>query len=185
MEISGSAGGLIYGGNPVGYAGYSDVAASGYGNPARLNNGWQVVGRFTVNTGRWLSHEAGAGYGRNSLDLEWNDLFTIHYPRASTIGFYDLLLCATPQNAQFRPCIAAGGHVIRYDVAGQTLEVLGNEVQTKAGLNFGGTAKFRLGENWYVRFDLRDYTNPKPFGLLGKEGWMHQTEVSAGFGLRF
>jgi hypothetical protein len=38
---------------------------------------------------------------------------------------------------------------------------------------------------WALRFDLRQYASPKPFNLLQKEGWLRQTEVSAGIGVVF
>ena len=36
-----------------------------------------------------------------------------------------------------------------------------------------------------VRLDVRQYTTPKPFGLSLAQGWLRQTEVSAGFGVMF
>jgi hypothetical protein len=36
-----------------------------------------------------------------------------------------------------------------------------------------------------VRFDVRQATTPKPFDLPLREGWLRQTEVSAGFGVLF
>jgi hypothetical protein len=35
---------------------------------------------------------------------------------------------------------------------------------------------------WAARFDVRRYETRKPFDLFLKDGWPHQTEVSAGVG---
>jgi len=43
-----------------------------------------------------------------------------------------------------------------------------------------------MTDNLGLRFDLRRYDSPKPdFGLLGRTGWLHQTEISAGVGYLF
>ena len=36
-----------------------------------------------------------------------------------------------------------------------------------------------------LRFDLRRYETRKPFDLFYKDGWLHQTEASAGIGIQF
>jgi hypothetical protein len=45
--------------------------------------------------------------------------------------------------------------------------------------------KVRVTSLFGVRLDVRQYTTPKPFDLPLKEGWLRQTEVSAGFGVIF
>ena len=61
-----------------------------------------------------------------------------------------------------------------------------NQGSTKFGVNYGGGVKVRMTDTLALRFDLRRYETPKPdFGLLKRDGWLHQTEVSAGVGFVF
>ncbi len=46
--------------------------------------------------------------------------------------------------------------------------------------------KVKLTSIWAARFDVRQYTTPKPdFGLGNLSGWIHQNEVSGGVGIYF
>jgi hypothetical protein len=182
IEVSGSGGGLLFGGNPVGYQGFGSGNVPA--NAVHMNGGWMALGRFTLNTGRWLAHEPGMAYSHHTLGMDFNNLGTLPQRRTTWLLFYDLLVCATEEEASFRPCAAVGGHMARYD-SPETLSELSDQNGSRFGVNFGGTAKFRVARNFLVRVDVRDYMNPKPFGLLAKQGWLHQIEASAGFGLRF
>ena len=60
------------------------------------------------------------------------------------------------------------------------------EGENKFGVNYGGGVKVRVTSLFGARLDVRQYTTPKPFESAGlKEGWLRQTEVSAGFGVIF
>ncbi|MGH9659268.1 MAG: hypothetical protein ACRD96_12045, partial [Bryobacteraceae bacterium] len=60
----------------------------------------------------------------------------------------------------------------------------GNGV-TKFGVNYGGGIKVKVSPMFAVRFDVRDYLNPKPFDLPGKSGWLHMLEAAASWALIF
>jgi hypothetical protein len=185
MELSASGSVMKFGGNPLGYQGYTDFQNKVPTNAVSLGNARLIAGRLTLNTGRWIAHEGGYGHGWHSLTMEWNDFQTLKTPRVLWIVFYDLLACATPEDASFRLCAAAGPHLTRYDAADWFLPVLGRQTDRKAGVNFGGVAKFRVGHNFLVRIDFREYMNPRPLALVEQHGWLRQHELSAGFGLRF
>jgi hypothetical protein len=182
MEVSGSGAALTFGGNPVGYQGFGSNNTPV--NPANLNSGWLMMFRFTLNPGRWLAHEAGMGYGHNSLHMDFNNILQLDQSRTTWLWFYDLLVCATPEDAAFRPCAAVGPHMLNY-APRETLALIPKDTDRKIGFNFGGVAKFRVGYHFLVRVDFREYVNPKPFALVGQHGWLQQREFSAGFGLRF
>jgi hypothetical protein len=55
----------------------------------------------------------------------------------------------------------------------------------KFGFNYGGGVKVRVTSLFGLRFDVRQSTTPKPFDLPLREGWLRQTEISAGFGVIF
>ncbi len=184
MELAASGSLMKFGGNPVGYQGYIDLTNKTPANPASLGAAGMITGRLTLNTGRWIAHEGGYGHGWHSLKMDFNNIATLTQSRTLWTIFYDLLACATPEEAKFRPCAAAGPHIIRYD-ARQLLLLLGKQSDQQVGVNFGGVAKFRVGYHFLVRFDFREYMNPKPFTLVEQHGWMYQHELSGGFGVRF
>ncbi len=184
MELSASASTMLFGGNPIGYQGYTDYENKVPGNDVSLGRAGAIGGRLTMNTGPWIAHELGYSHGWHSLAMEWNDMFTLKQRRALWTVFYDLLACAMPEDAPFRLCGAAGPHLARYD-ARESLQVLGRQTDQKAGINFGAVAKFRVGYHFVVRLDAREYMNPKPFELVEQHGWLRQHELSGGFGLRF
>ena len=43
----------------------------------------------------------------------------------------------------------------------------------------------KLTSMFGLRFDVRQATTPKPFGLPLASGWLRENEISAGFGLMF
>ncbi len=145
-----------------------------------VKDGFRVGARFTVNTKRYLGHEFGYGYSRTKLE----------YPDAvTTVGlpthqaFYNVLLYAIPEGKPVRPYIAGGGHFSTYYPPGASAYNGGG--QTKFGYNYGAGVKIKVSELFHIRLDLRDYSNPKPFDLSDKKGWLHQIEASAGFGIQF
>ena len=158
---------------------------SGVPNPNdffKVNEGFRVNGRFTLNPRRFLGHEFGYGYTRSKIEYPGSagggaDSMPTHQ------GYYNVLLYATPEGSAIRPFVAGGGHFSTYYPPG-TSAYYGNG-ETKFGVNYGAGVKVKVSPVFYIRFDLRDYSNPKPFSLPNSSGWLHQIEASGGFGIHF
>ena len=146
------------------------------GPSVKLDNGFRLAARFTINTKRFIGHEFGYAYSRSNL-RELRSPLPVHQ------GFYNFLLYATPEGARFRPFAAGGGHFSSFYPPG-TSAYSGNGF-TKFGVNYGAGVKYRLNEVLQIRLDLRDYVTGKPFGLLNSSGALQQLEYSAGMGIVF
>ena len=93
------------------------------------------------------------------------------------------LLYATRDGARIRPFATGGIHFSNFVPPGSSVTSGGGS--TKFGLNYGGGLKVSVTKIWALRFDLRRYETRKPFDLFYKDGWLHQTEASAGIGIQF
>jgi hypothetical protein len=101
-------------------------------------------------------------------------------------GGYNFLLYATKEGTRVRPFATGGVMFANYVPPGSSATSGGGE--NKFGVNYGGGVKVRLTSLFGVRLDVRQYTTPKPFGSsfpFLREGWLRQTEISAGFGVLF
>jgi opacity protein-like surface antigen len=139
----------------------------------KLNNGFRMGFRVTLNTGRLFGHEVGYGYNRTSLNYGG----TV-YGMATHQGFYDFLLYATKEGSRIRPFIAAGPQFSNFvPPGGYTFQG-----STKFGVNYGAGVKVKVAEKWLVRVDFRQYVTPKPdFGFpTAPQGWLRMNEISAG-----
>lgn len=157
------------------------------GGPTRLSNaglgaagqvdyslkaGFRVVMRMTSNSGDRAGHEFGYAYNRAQLVSNgFQEGMAIHQ------GFYNYLLYPTKEGARIRPFAAGGGHFNNYVPPGASASSGGGS--TKFGVNYGGGIKIRVSEKFMLRFDARQYINPKPFGLPGAGGWIRMNELSA------
>ena len=143
--------------------------------PAKLDSGFRMGFRVTLNTGRMFGHEVGYAYNRTNLDYGG----TV-YGMSTHQGFYDFLLYATPEGAKIRPFIAGGVQFCNFvPPGGYTFQG-----KTKFGVNYGGGVKVKVATKFLVRFDFRQYASPKPDFLptaTAPQGWLRLTEVSAGF----
>jgi opacity protein-like surface antigen len=146
----------------------------------KVKDGFRVSARFTVNTKRYLGHEFGYGYARTKIEYPDNQ-GTVGMPTHQ--GYYNVLLYAIPEGRSIRPFLAGGAHFSTYYPPGASAYYGGG--QTKFGLNYGAGVKVKVSPMFHVRFDVRDYSNPKPFDLAAKKGWLHQIEASAGLGIQF
>jgi hypothetical protein len=146
------------------------------GPSVRLDNGFRLAARFTLNTKRFIGHEFGYAYSRSNL-RELQAGLPVHQ------GLYNFLLYATPEGARFRPFAAGGGHFSSFYPPG-TSAYSGNGY-TKFGVNYGAGLKFKINDVFQARIDLRDYVTGKPFGLLNSSGMLQQLEYSVGFGIVF
>jgi hypothetical protein len=142
-----------------------------------LTNGWRFGFRVTLNNWRFAGHEFGYAYNRTQFRVN-----TVPVQEVGTSihqGFYNFLVYATPEGIRVRPFITGGVHFANTAFPGYSVTQGGGS--TKFGYNYGGGIKVRVTDLFMLRFDIRDYSNPKPFDFPLKEGWMRLTEFSAGF----
>ncbi|HXF26127.1 MAG TPA: outer membrane beta-barrel protein [Bryobacteraceae bacterium] len=139
-----------------------------------LNNGFRFGFRVTLNSWKYFGHEFGYAYSRTGLHEAGvaDQGFGIH------TGFYDFLAYARPEGSRIRPFAAGGVHFSNYVPPGASAQY--GQGDNKFGVNYGGGVKVKLFGNWGARFDIRQYDNPKPFGLAGANGWIKMLEVSGG-----
>lgn len=167
-----------------GTGGYSlirkgDIGSLDVTNPFKddvtLSDGYRIGFRLTLNNLSHFGHEFGYAYNRTTFKdaPSQTEIGTaIHQ------GFYDFLLYATKEGAVVRPFAAGGAQFSNFIWPGSSLSDSGGS--SKFGFNYGGGIKIKVAPSFLIRFDLRNYASPKPFGLPGATGWLNQSEVSAG-----
>jgi hypothetical protein len=110
-----------------------------------------------------------------------------------------MLLHTKPLEAKSRPYLAVGGGMKYYRGTGaeQVYQPLGNIAlltQThdmRPLLSVGGGVKWRVGQNVYLRLDVRDYITPfpkkviTPVGNVKADGWIHNITPMIGFTFTF
>ncbi|MBI3665137.1 MAG: outer membrane beta-barrel protein [Acidobacteria bacterium] len=146
----------------------------------KLDNGFRISARLSLNQLRFFGHEIGYGYDRSHLvGLESGPAtMAVHQ------GFYDFLVHALPEGSPVRPFVCAGGGFSSFYPPGASVYA-GNGI-TKFGYNYGGGIKVKLSPVFGLRFDVRDYVSGKPdFGLPNVKGLLHNVEASAGFAILF
>ena len=162
--------------NAIGPDIYSSGATAG--SQVRLNDGFRLAFRIGLNTYNHFGAEFGYAYNRSTLHFDGapaNDQgFGIHQ------GFLDALAYATPEKSRFRPFLAGGIHFSNFVPPGSSAQY--GQGENKFGVNYGGGIKYRVGSNWQVRFDIRQYETGKPFHLTGASGRLFQNEISVGIG---
>jgi hypothetical protein len=148
-------------------------------NDVQLEDGFRFSFRMTLNNESHFGHEVQYAYSRSKLRQPGvpDEGMAIHQ------GGYNFLLYATHEVARIRPFATGGVMFANYVPPGSSATSGGGD--NKFGVNYGGGVKVRLTSLFGVRLDVRQYTTPKPFDLPLKEGWLRQTEVSAGFGVIF
>ena len=143
-----------------------------------LKDGFRLGFRVTFNTYKFLGGEFGYAYNRTQLHFDGPPVtetgMAIHQ------GFADALLYATPEGMRIRPFAAGGVHFSNFVPPGQSAQYGGGD--TKFGVNYGAGIKIRVGTNWLVRFDFRQYETGKPFKLPNASGRLLQNEISGGVG---
>jgi opacity protein-like surface antigen len=144
----------------------------------KLENGFRFSFRMTLNNDAFFGHEVQYAYSRSQLNISGSEQgMAIHQ------GGYNFLLYATREGTRIRPFATGGVMFANYVPPGSSAASGGGD--NKFGFNYGGGVKVRVSSLFGLRFDLRQYTTPKPFNLDLREGWLRQTEVSAGFGVMF
>ena len=165
-------------------------------NDIQLGDGFRFSFRMTLNNESHFGHEVQYAYSRTSLDVPAQPAIvgTILTPAtpatpASSQGMavhqggYNFLLYATNEGTRIRPFATGGVGFSNYVPPGSSAASGGGT--TKFGLNYGGGVKVSLTHLFGARLDVRQYTTPKPFGFPLAQGWLRQTEVSAGIGVIF
>ena len=161
-------------------SGLGTTSPTGRSDDFSLDDGFRFGFRFGFNMGERLGHEIQYAYSRTHLIAGGVDTggMAIH------MGGYNLLGYLTKEGSRFRPFGTAGLEFANFVPPGSSATSGGGS--TKFGFNYGGGVKVRVRDNWALRFDVRRYDLPKPnFGLFLTNGWLHQTEVSAGIGYMF
>jgi opacity protein-like surface antigen len=160
------------------------------GNDLKLGNGFRFGFRFGFNMKDHFGHEIQYAYSRTSLscnDVGSNVCLLYESPTAIKEGMaiheggYNFLAYGTKEGSRIRPFGTAGVEFANYVPPGQSAAYGGGS--TKFGFNYGAGVKIKLKGFWGIRFDFRQYTTPKPFGFPLANGWLHQEEVTAGFGV--
>jgi hypothetical protein len=160
----------------------SDLPASAGGlkDDFALEDGFRFSFRMDLNNESHFGHEVQYAYSRTKLDEPGSPPLgmAIHQ------GGYNFLLYATNEGTRIRPFATGGVMFANYVPPGSSATSGGGD--NKFGVNYGGGVKVRLTSLFGVRVDVRQYTTPKPFSLpYLRQGWLRQTEVSAGFGVMF
>jgi len=153
-------------------------AVGGTKNDVKLEDGFRFSLRMALNNESHFGHEVQYAYSRTKLNISGQEQgMAIHQ------GGYNFLLYATNEGTRIRPFATGGVGFANYVPPGSSATSGGGS--NKFGFNYGGGVKMRVTSLFGVRFDVRQYTTPKPFDLPLKSGWLRQTEVSAGIGVIF
>jgi hypothetical protein len=153
-------------------------SSGGSKNDVTLEDGFRFSFRMTLNNESHFGHEVQYAYSRTKLNISGAEQgMAIHQ------GGYNFLIYATPEGTRVRPFATGGVLFANYVPPGSSATSGGGD--NKFGFNYGGGVKVRVTSLFGVRFDVRQATTPKPFDLPLREGWLRQTEVSAGFGVLF
>jgi opacity protein-like surface antigen len=147
-----------------------------------FTNGFRFGFRVAFNNDNIFGHEIQYAYSRTQL--RFNDTAgSVEQGMAIHTGGYNFLVYATQEGIRVRPFATGGVMFNNYVPPGASAASGGGD--TKFGFSYGGGVKIRVTGIWAIRFDLRQYTTPKPFDLPLASGWLRQTEATAGFGIVF
>jgi hypothetical protein len=147
-------------------------------NDFQLEDGFRFSFRMTLNNESHFGHEVQYAYSRTKLNSGG-----VEQGMAIHQGGYNFLLYATNEGTRIRPFATGGVMFANYVPPGSSATSGGGD--NKFGFNYGGGVKMRITSLFGARLDVRQYTTPKPFGLPLAQGWLRQTEISAGFGVLF
>jgi hypothetical protein len=150
------------------------------GSPAiKVNGGFRLDARLTLNNYRFFAHEIGYGYSRSTYDLGSGDKVAVPVHQ----GGYNFLAYATPEGIKVRPFITGGAGFASFFPPGASV-YYGNQI-TKFGINYGGGIKVKVSPILGIRVDVRQYLLPHPFDFPGQTGRLMQTAVTAGMSFNF
>jgi hypothetical protein len=167
---------------PTGSSSALCTSIGGTSNDVSLADGFHFGFRGGFNTGEHVGYEVGYMYNRTSLQFN-NPPGTPSEGMAYHQVMFNGLYYLTGTDAKVRPFATGGLGFTNYAQPGSSAAYGGGT--TKLGVNYGGGVKIRLTSLLGLRFDLRQSTTPKPFGLPLASGWLRETEISAGVGVHF
>ncbi len=147
-----------------------------------LQNGFRFGFRIGFNGDGLSGHEVQYAYNRTQLQFGQGATAT-RQGMAVHMGGYNYLLYANHEGNRIRPFATGGVGFANYTPPGSSAAQGGGS--NKFGFNYGGGVKVRVAGPYALRFDMRQYTTPKPFGLPLSSGWIRINEVSAGIGIVF
>jgi len=156
------------------------IAANLQGTQYKIDNGFNLAARMTLNTKKYVGHEFGYAYSRTKLAASG---FSGNQELSTHQGFYDFLLYGMPEGSRIRPFLAGGAQFTTFVPPGASAAY--GQGTTKYGGNFGAGVKLKINSMFLVRLDARDYVTTKPFNLINQSGALQQIEVTAGLGLMF
>lgn len=148
----------------------------------KLTDGFRFGFRIGFNGDGITGHEIQYAYNRTQLQIGQGAAAT-KQGMAVHMGGYNYLIYANHEGARVRPFATGGVGFANYTPPGSSASRGGGS--SKFGINYGGGVKLRVAGPYAVRFDVRQYTTPKPFGLPLASGWVRINEVSGGFGFVF
>jgi len=148
-----------------------------------LSDGFRFGFRIAFNGDGLSGHEVQYAYNRTQLQIGGQGFTPTKQGMAVHMGGYNYLLYANHEGNRVRPFATGGLGFANYVPPGSSASQGGGN--NKFGFNYGGGVKVRVVGPYAVRFDVRQYTTPKPFSLPLASGWMKINEVSAGFGIVF
>jgi opacity protein-like surface antigen len=160
----------------------TDQPFGGQKSDYQLTDGFRFAFRVVFNGQGHSGHEV--QYAYNRTQLRYNGAGApIDQGMAIHQGGYNYLLYANTEGRRIRPFATGGIGFSNFVPPGSS--AARGEGSTKIHFSYGGGVKMRVTSIFALRFDLRQYASPKPFDLLLKEGWLRQTEISAGIGVYF
>jgi opacity protein-like surface antigen len=150
----------------------------GSGDAVKLDNGWNLGFRATLNSWGIFGIEFGYIYDRTHLLIGGADQggMAIHN------GFGDGVVHLTKEGSRIRPFAAGGLNFSNFVLPGSSAQYGGG--QNKFGFNYGAGIKVKVTGIWMVRFDVRQFNTGKPdFGIPGVSGRLLQNQFSIGVGV--
>lgn len=147
-----------------------------------LKDGFRFGFRMGFNGDGITGHEIQYAYNRTQLQSGTGTTAT-KQGMAIHMYSYNYLVYANHEGSRVRPFATGGVGFANFVPPGSSASRGGGS--NKFGVNYGGGVKLRVAGPYAVRFDVRQYTTPKPFGLPLGTGWIRINEVSGGFGFVF
>lgn len=164
-------------------AGLGMLTADGSNNDIELTDGFRFGFRFAINKDGHTGYEIMYAYSRTHLRYNYPD-GPVEQGMGVHTGGLNYMVYATPLEMRIRPFVTGGVHFSNYVPPGASASY--GQGSTKFGINYGAGIKIRATDIFTLRFDYRQYSNPKPSFFSGQPGgWLHQNEVSAGVGIYF
>jgi opacity protein-like surface antigen len=177
---------------PAKNASIGTVSADPASDSYKMQDGFRIGARMTLNQWRFMGHEFGYAYSRTKVDIPASAsaggpttpaqpgttpsvAVSSKLSTPAHQGFYNFLVYATPQGFIVRPFVTGG---VQFTAFSQPNDY-GNR-ETKYGVNYGAGVKVKVKEPWGFRLDVRQYNMGKPFKLSNNSGRLLMWEITGG-----